>query len=57
MINNKTNILMDRLSDEEFLEFVYRIKRILNSSVKTNAEKIITMSQSFSPARPQLPQQ
>lgn len=48
---------MDRLSDEEFLEFVYCIKRILNSSVKTNAEKIITMSQSFSPARPQLPQQ
>lgn len=30
---------MDRLSDEEFLEFVYCIKRILNSSVKTNAEK------------------
>lgn len=45
MINNKTNILMDRLSDEEFLEFVYRIKRILNSSVKTNVEKTITMSQ------------
>lgn len=36
---------MDRLSDEEFLEFVYRIKRILNSSVKTNVEKTITMSQ------------
>lgn len=27
MINNKTNIFMDRLSDEEFLEFVYRIKK------------------------------
>lgn len=45
MINNKTNILMDRLSDEEFLEFMYHIKRILNSSVKTNVEKTITMSQ------------
>lgn len=45
MINNKTNIFIDRLSDEEFLEFVYHIKRILNSSVKTNVEKTITMSQ------------
>lgn len=29
----------DRLSDEEFLEFMYHIKRILNSSVKTNVDK------------------
>lgn len=39
MINNNINILMDRFFDEEFFEFVYRIKRILNSFVKINVDK------------------
>lgn len=43
MINNKINILMDRFFDEEFFEFMYYIKRILNSFVKINVEKIIIM--------------